>query len=69
MFLEYWMIAVLILAFGICAVYNRKVGHVEGIIGTLNRLIEEKVILIEEGEPVPYRNAWAPKPARNRKKG
>jgi hypothetical protein len=69
MFLEYWMIAVLALAFGLNALYNRKVGIAVGTIATLQRLMEDKVVLIEDGEVVPYRNAWAPKPVRRRKKG
>jgi len=69
MFLEYWMIAVLALAFGLNALYNRKVGIAIGTIATLQRLVDDKVVLIEDDQIVPYRNAWAPKPIRRRKKG
>lgn len=68
MFLEYWMIAVLIASFGVCALWNRKVGIALGTIATLQRLVDEKIVAIEDDKLVPYRNAWAPKPVKRRKK-
>lgn len=68
MFLEYWMIAVIIASFGVCALWNRKVGIALGTIATLQRLVDEKIVAIENDKLVPYRNAWAPKPVKRRKK-
>lgn len=68
MFLEYWMIAVIIASFGVCALWNRKVGIALGTIATLQRLVDDKIVAIEDDKLVPYRNAWAPKPVKRRKK-
>ena len=68
MFLDYWMIAALIAMFGVCALYNRKVGIALGTIATLQRLVDDKIVAIENDKLVPYRNAWAPKPIKRRKK-
>jgi hypothetical protein len=67
MFLEYWMIAVLAALFGVCALWNRKMGIALGAVATLQRLVDEKIVAIENDQLVPYRNAWAPKPRRRRK--
>ena len=68
MFLEYWMIAILIAFFGACALWNRKVGIALGTIATLQRLVDDKIVSIENDKLVPYRNSWAPKPVKRRKK-
>lgn len=68
MFLEYWMIAIVIASFGACALWNRKVGIALGTIATLQRLVDDKIVAIENDKLVPYRNAWAPKPIKRRKK-
>lgn len=66
MFLDYWMIAAIIFSFGVCAIYNRKVGVALGTVATIQQLVDEKLIAVENDKLVPYRNAWAPKPARKR---
>lgn len=52
MFLEIWMIVVLVLAYGTCAVWNRAQGQVEGAqygaITVLHRLQNDGIIHIEE---------------------
>lgn len=68
MFLDYWMIAALIAMFGVCAIYNRKVGIALGTVATLQRLVDDKIVAIENDKLVPYRNAWATKPVKRRKK-
>jgi hypothetical protein len=68
MFIEYWMIAVLIITFGICACYNRKIGIALGTIATLQRLVDDKIVAIENDKLVPYRNAWDTKPVSRRNK-
>lgn len=55
MYLEPWMIVSIIVAFGICAVYNRRVGFANGGIVALELLIEKKIIRItDEGEVKKY---------------
>lgn len=68
MFLELWMCAVLAITFGICAWWNRQNGIALGTIATLQRLIDEKIVCIEEDKIVPYRNSWAPKLSKRRAK-
>jgi hypothetical protein len=68
MFLELWMCGVLAATFGFCAWWNRQNGIALGTIATLQRLIDEKVVSIEEDKIVPYRNSWAPKLAKRRSK-
>ena len=68
MFLDYWMIAALIAMFGVCALYNRKVGIALGTIATLQRLVDDKIVAIENDKLVPYRSTWGgSKPARKKK--
>ena len=51
MYLDNWMIVTIILAFGICAWYNRKAGYLDGGAKVLHSLHEMKVIHItEKGE-------------------
>ena len=68
MFIELWMCAVLAATFGLCAWWNRQNGIALGTILTLQRLIDEKIVCIEEDKIVPYRNSWAPKPIKRRAK-
>lgn len=57
MYLDYWMIAMVILSFGICAYYSRRSGFVLGAIATLQALEKERVIKIEEDGQV---KRWTP---------
>ena len=68
MFIELWMCAVLAITFGICAWWNRQNGIAVGTILTLQRLIDEKIVIIEGDKIAPYRNSWAPKLSKRRAK-
>lgn len=57
MYLETWMIALLILSFGVCAFYSRRTGFVLGATMTLQALERERVIKINEDGTV---KRWAP---------
>ena len=51
MYLDTWMIVTIILAFGICASYNRKTGYRDGGAKVLLALHNMKVIQVtEKGE-------------------
>lgn len=71
MYLDYWMIAMLILSFGVCAFISRRQGFVLGATATLQALERERVIKIEEDGSVkrwaPYNDLPVKKAARKRK--
>lgn len=53
MYLENWMVVTLIVAFGFCAIYNRRAGYNQGGITALKSLVEQKLIRItDEGKIV-----------------
>lgn len=57
MYLDNWMIALVILSFGICAFYSRRSGFVLGATATLQALERERVIKIEDDGSI---KRWAP---------
>jgi hypothetical protein len=67
MYLDPWMIGVIALMFGLCAWTSRRSGIVFGTVVTLQKLVDDKIVMVENDEIVPYRNAWAPKPTKRRK--
>lgn len=53
MYLETWMIISIIISFGVCAIYNRRVGYNQGGVTALHLLVEQKLIRItDEGKIV-----------------
>jgi hypothetical protein len=57
MYLEPWMLFVLVLTFGICAWWNHTKGIRDGIISVLTGLEYDKIISInDEGVIKPYRS-------------
>ena len=57
MYLEPWMLFVLVLTFGICAWWNHTKGIKYGIISVLTGLEYDKIISIsDEGVIKPYRS-------------
>jgi hypothetical protein len=57
MYLETWMIATLILSFGVCAWLSRRSGFTYGAITTLQMLEENRLIKVEEDGSI---KRWAP---------
>mgnify|MGYP003334380392 FL=1 len=56
MFLEPWMIGVLALTVGLCAVWNRHMGFRIGAMAVLEKLETEKIISVSnEGEIMKYK--------------
>jgi hypothetical protein len=56
MYLDPWMIVVLILAFGICSLISRRQGVYFGVVNTLRGLHEQKIIKIDtNGIVSPYK--------------
>lgn len=55
MFLEIWMIVVLVLTFGICAWHSTKFGFKKGAMAILQSLENDKIIVIHnDGNISPY---------------
>ena len=52
MWLDNWMIITIILAFGVCAVYNKKNGYRKGTIDLLVLLKKENIIKITEDDVI-----------------
>lgn len=71
MYLETWMIALVVLSFGVCAYYSRRSGFVLGATMTLQALERERVIKIEEDGSIkrwaPYNDLHVKKAARKKK--
>lgn len=73
MYLDNWMIGMVIISYGICAVLCRRQGFVDGATRTLAALQEQRYIRIEEDGQI---KRWTPHPelpvpvkkARTRKK-
>lgn len=70
MYLDPWMILMLILSFGLCAVISRRGGFYSGATQTLMLLEEQKLIKVSEDGSI---KRWAPyndeKPARGGRAG
>lgn len=54
MYIDYWVIAIFAVLFGICAWRNRNSGIEIGIQGTLDKLLHDKIIIIHNDEVLPY---------------
>jgi hypothetical protein len=71
MYLDTWMIALLVFSFGACAWFSRRGGFVLGATATLHALEREKLIKITEDGDVkrwaPYNNLPVKKATRKRK--
>ena len=72
MYLETWMIALLILSFGVCAFYSRRTGFILGATVTIQALEREKFIKLQEDGTVkrwtPYDDVPVKKATRKKKK-
>lgn len=71
MYLNYWMIAMIVLSFGVCAYISRRQGFVLGSTMTLQALERERVIKIQDDGSVkrwaPYNDVPVKKATRKRK--
>lgn len=71
MYLDTWMIALLILSFGVCAFYSRRTGFILGATVTIQTLERERFIKLQDDGTV---KRWTPyddvplKKARKKKK-
>lgn len=68
MYLDPWMIIMLILSFGICAFVSRRGGFTAGAVTTLQILEEQKMIKIEEDGSVKRWTPYAELPAKKKRK-
>jgi hypothetical protein len=72
MYLETWMIVLLILSFGVCAYYSRRTGFILGATVTIETLEREHFIkLLDDGTVkrwTPYDNVRVKKTTRKKKK-
>ena len=72
MYLETWMIVLLILSFGVCAFYSRRTGFILGATVTIQALEREKFIKLQEDGTVkrwtPYDDVPVKKATRKKKK-
>lgn len=57
MFLEPWMIAVIVLSFGLCGWFSSASGRRSGGLLVLDTLVEKRIIMIKDGELKPY-SVW-----------
>jgi hypothetical protein len=54
MYLEPWMLVILVLTYGTCAVWNRRKGYMVGVMSTLTNLEEDKFIrVLDDGTILP----------------
>jgi hypothetical protein len=71
MYLETWMIALLILSFGVCAFYSRRTGFILGATVTIQALERERLIKLQDDGTVkrwtPYDDGPVKKITRKRK--
>jgi hypothetical protein len=57
MYLDTWMIALLILSFGVCAFYSRRTGFILGATVTIQTLERERFIKLQDDGTV---KRWTP---------
>ena len=57
MYLDPWMIALLVLSFGICAYYSRRTGFILGATVTIQALERERFIKLQDDGTV---KRWTP---------
>ena len=55
MFIDLWIVCIFSLLFGACAYINYNMGIRRGIEGTLDMLVDQKIITLEDDEVLPYR--------------
>ena len=71
MYLETWMIVLLVLSFGICAFYSRRTGFILGATVTIQALERERLIKLQDDGTVkrwtPYDDGPVKKVTRKRK--
>lgn len=71
MYLETWMIALLILSFGVCAYYSRRTGFILGATVTIQTLERERFIKLQDDGTVkrwtPYDDVPVKKTTRKKK--
>lgn len=67
MYLETWMIATIILSFGVCAYVSRNQGFMKGATATLQALEEQRYIKIEEDGTVKRWTPYNDVPAKKNK--
>lgn len=66
MYLDPWMIVVLVIAFGVCHLVSRRQGVYFGVVSTLRGLHESKIIVVDpNGSVSPYRQEPVKKRKRN----
>jgi len=53
MYVDFWILGLFAILVGFCAVWNRNIGIQMGIEGTLQKLIDEKIIRIVGDEVIP----------------
>ena len=71
MYLDTWMIALLILSFGVCAFYSRRTGFILGATATIQALERERFIKLQDDGTVkrwtPYDDVPVKKATRKKK--
>ena len=71
MYLDTWMIALIVLSFGACAYYSRRTGFILGATVTIQTLERERFIKLQDDGTVkrwtPYDDVPAKKATRKRK--
>jgi len=55
MFVDLWIVSLFSLLFGACAVINYKLGVHRGVEGTLDLLVDQKIIKVVDDKVVSYR--------------
>lgn len=53
MYVDFWILLLFAGLVGVCAVWNRNVGIQMGIEGTLQKLIDDKIIRIVNDQVIP----------------
>jgi hypothetical protein len=66
MFVDIWVFGIFAGLFGVCAWWNRNAGIEIGIHGTLDKLIADKIIMVQNDEVMPYPRATSNKRKRNK---
>ena len=57
MYLDSWMIVLLVLSFGFCAIWNRRRGYLAGGVTAIKALCDMKIITVtESGEILKVRD-------------
>lgn len=67
MYLDMWMIVVLVVAFGICHLISKRQGLHHGAVMTLKLLENEKIIRVSDDGNVSRYSTWNDKPIMRRR--